>query len=115
VKMVLGGSANRETLQDISALVGERDDLTTSTTRQSPLSLAPSSMQDSLRRLPILTPDEVRQLPFGMALLMLRSAPPAIIDLRPWTKRKDARWLKDSQGRLAEQIERAHARTPTLN
>ncbi|HLS00397.1 MAG TPA: TraM recognition domain-containing protein [Beutenbergiaceae bacterium] len=115
VKMVLGGSANRETLQDISSLVGERDEVTTSTTRQSPLALSPSSTQDSMRRMPILTPDEVRQLPFGMALMMLRSAPPAMIDLRPWTKRKDAQVLKESQGKLAQQIERAHSNAPTLN
>lgn len=105
VKIVLGGSANSETLRDISAIVGERDDLTASATHQGWASMVPASMQESVRRVPILSPDQVRQLPFGLGLLMLRSAPPVIVDLKPWRKRKDADELAasatDMEGRIS--------------
>lgn len=105
VKIVLGGSANSETLRDISAIVGERDDLTASATHQGWASMVPASMQESVRRVPILSPDQVRQLPFGLGLLMLRSAPPVIVDLKPWRKRNDADQLAasatDMEGRIS--------------
>ncbi|QGH70587.1 TraM recognition domain-containing protein [Pseudactinotalea sp. HY158] len=110
VKLVLGGSANAETLRDISALVGERDEMTTTATRDSSWSLRPVSTSESVRRVAILSPEQVRRLPFGMALLMLRSAPPAIIDLRPWTARRDAKELQAAAGRTAQLIETAHQR-----
>lgn len=94
VKLVLGGSANPETLRDISAILGERDEVTASATRQGWSAMMPSSMQESLRRVPVLSPDQVRQLPFGLGLLMLRAAPPVIVDLSPWTARKDAGQLE---------------------
>ena len=48
------------------------------------------SLQRSMRRVPVMPPDAVRTLPFGTALVLLRSAPPVVTDLRPWTARKDA-------------------------
>src|SRR5699024_2581347 len=93
VKLILGGAGKRETLEDISILIWERDEYTTAFTQQSRLALSPLSMQDSIRRVRILPPDEVRLLPQGMALLMLRSAPLVFIDMTPWTARKDAKTL----------------------
>jgi hypothetical protein len=36
----------------------------------------------------------IRTLPFGTALVLLRSAPPLVTDLRPWTARKEADQLR---------------------
>ena len=32
----------------------------------------------------------LRTLPFGTGVLLLRSAPPIVLDLQPWTARRDA-------------------------
>ncbi|WP_238694239.1 hypothetical protein [Nocardioides daphniae] len=37
-----------------------------------------------------MPPETIRTLPFGTALVLLRSAPPLVTDLRAWTRRKDA-------------------------
>ena len=38
-------------------------------------------------------PDRIRRLPFGTGIVLLRSAPPIITDLRAWHTRPDARQL----------------------
>ena len=40
-----------------------------------------------------MPPEAIRTLPFGTALVLLRSAPPVVTDLRPWTMRRDAERL----------------------
>lgn len=40
------------------------------------------------RRVAIMPPDRIRTLPFGTALILLRSARPIVTALRPWTKRR---------------------------
>ena len=41
--------------------------------------------------MPILDTGRLRTLPFGQAvLLLLRSAPPILLHLQPWTRRRDA-------------------------
>jgi hypothetical protein len=37
-----------------------------------------------------MPPETIRTLPFGTALVLLRSAPPLVTDLRAWTARRDA-------------------------
>lgn len=113
LKLVLGGAGKRDTLEDISILVGERDDSTTSVTQNSILAITPASVQESLRRVRILPPDEIRQLPFGMALIMLRAAPLAFIDLTPWNQRRGAKELKAGAKELTKQIEAEAARIAT--
>jgi type IV secretion system protein VirD4 len=88
VKIVLGGSANADDLADLSRLVGDRDVREWSETRHG--SGGERSVTTTLRRQPILDPSEIRRLPIGKGLLLLRSAPPAMITLRPWTARRDA-------------------------
>jgi hypothetical protein len=61
---------------------------------------------------PILEPGRLRTLPFGTAILLLRSARPILLTLRPWTKRKDAKALQANRRELEEVIHRAHATTP---
>ncbi|MTV25162.1 type IV secretory system conjugative DNA transfer family protein [Nitriliruptoraceae bacterium ZYF776] len=90
VKIILGGGSNSRDLQDLSALIGDRDDTTDSTSIDA---YGGRSTQRSLRRVPIMSADVLRTLPFGTGLTLLRTAPPIITDLRAWTARTDARTL----------------------
>ncbi|WP_350351624.1 TraM recognition domain-containing protein [Microbacterium sp. A8/3-1] len=90
-KIILGGASNSRDLQDLSTLIGERDEFTDSVTLGDHGS---RSNQRSVRRVPILPPDRVRTLPFGAGVILLRSAPPIIADLRPWPKRADGEKLR---------------------
>jgi type IV secretory pathway TraG/TraD family ATPase VirD4 len=84
VKVILGGASASRDLQELSVLIGERDELSDSVTIGDHGS---RSLQRSLRRVPILPPERIRTLPFGTGLVLLRSAPPIVTDLRRWTDR----------------------------
>ena len=45
------------------------------------------SLQRSTRRVAVMPPERIRTLPFGTGLVLLRSAPPIVTDLRRWTAR----------------------------
>ncbi|KKI20801.1 MULTISPECIES: type IV secretory system conjugative DNA transfer family protein [unclassified Leucobacter] len=93
VKIILGGASNSRDLGDLSTLIGERDEITDSTTVGDHGS---RSAQRSIRRVPIMPPDTIRRLPFGTGLVLLRSAPPIVTRLRRWTERTDrARLIAD--------------------
>src|SRR5690625_7733348 len=71
VKIILGGASNSKDLQDLSSLIGERDEYTDSVTlgdhgtRQN---------QRSVRRGSIFPPDRPPTLPFGTAVTDRESA-----------------------------------------
>ncbi|CUR58153.1 putative membrane protein [metagenome] len=90
VKVILGGTSSARDLQDLSALIGERDERTDTI---SVGDYGSRSLQRSTRRAPVMPPETIRTLPFGTALVLLRSAPPIVTDLRPWTGRPEARRL----------------------
>jgi type IV secretory pathway TraG/TraD family ATPase VirD4 len=90
VKIVLGGASSTSDLRDLSTLIGERDETTVSDTRADNGSL---STQRSIRRVAVMPPEAIRTLPFGTGITLLRSAPPIVTDLRPWTARPDGRRL----------------------
>ncbi|MDQ1203910.1 type IV secretory system conjugative DNA transfer family protein [Microbacterium sp. SORGH_AS_0862] len=105
VKVILGGASNSRDLQDLSTLIGDRDETTDSVTTDA---YGAHSMQRSVRRVPILPPDVLRTLPFGTGVVMLRTARPIITTLRPWPRRPDAAQL--NQDRTAvERLLRAGA------
>jgi type IV secretion system protein VirD4 len=87
VKVVLGGSSSASDLRDLSALLGEKDEITDSWTIGAD---GTRSVQRSLRRVAVMPPETIRTLPFGQGLMLLRAAPPIVATLRPWTKRPDA-------------------------
>ncbi|MGE3835163.1 MAG: type IV secretory system conjugative DNA transfer family protein [Acidimicrobiia bacterium] len=91
VKIILGGASNSKDLHDLTTLIGERDEVTDSTTVGDHGS---RTAQRSIRRVPIMPPDAIRTLPFGTALVLLRSAPPIVTRLRTWTQRPDATRLR---------------------
>jgi type IV secretion system protein VirD4 len=82
VKVILGGASASRDLQELSVLIGERDELSDAVTVGD---YGSRSLQRSTRRVPILPPERIRTLPFGTGLVLLRSAPPIITTLRPWT------------------------------
>ena len=88
VKVILGGTSSAKDLQDLSALIGERDEKTDTVSIGD---YGSRSLQRSIRRVPVMPPEVIRTLPFGTALVLLRSAPPLVTDLRPWTARKERR------------------------
>jgi type IV secretion system protein VirD4 len=98
VKIVLGGGSDRDDLQDLSTLIGERDELTDSTTIGDH---GTRSSQRSIRRVPIMPPDTIRTLPQGTALVLLRSTRPIVTRMRQWTERPEGegtRLLADREG-----------------
>jgi type IV secretory pathway TraG/TraD family ATPase VirD4 len=91
VKIILGGASNSRDLQELSTLIGERDEMTDSTTIGDHGS---RSAQRSVRRVAVLPPDKIRTLPFGTALVLLRAAPPIVTRLLMWTKRSNGDQLR---------------------
>lgn len=90
-KIILGGISSARDLQDLSALIGERDEKTDSVSIGD---YGSRSLQRSTRRVPILPPEAIRTLPFGTALVLLRASAPLVTDLRPWTARSNAAKLR---------------------
>jgi type IV secretion system protein VirD4 len=103
VKVILGGASAARDLQDLSALIAERDERTDSITVGE---YGSRSLRRSTRRVPVMPHEAIRTLPFGTGLVLLRNTPPVVISPRPWTSRKDAASL--SIERIA--IEHAHLR-----
>ncbi len=94
VKIVLGGASNSRDLQDLSTLIGDRNESTDSTTIGDRGS---RSAQRSIRCVAIMPPDTIRTLPFGTGLILLRAAPPVVASLRMWTSRPDVRTLREDR------------------
>ncbi|MCG7414625.1 TraM recognition domain-containing protein [Microbacterium aurum] len=102
-KIVLGGASGSRDLQDISTLIGDRDEVTDSITVGE---RGLRSSQRSTRRVPIMPPDVIRTLPYGTALLMLRAAPPIVTQLREWTARPDGAQLRADRAQVEDQLRR---------
>jgi type IV secretory pathway TraG/TraD family ATPase VirD4 len=101
VKIILGGASNSKDLHDLTTLIGERDELTDSTTIGDHGS---RSAQRSTRRVPIMPPDTIRTLPFGTALVLLRSAPPIVTRMTTWTSRRDATQLRADRAGIEQAL-----------
>lgn len=97
VKIILGGASNSRDLQDLSTLIGERDEYTDSVTLGDH---GTRSNQRSIRRVPILPPDRIRTLPFGTGVTLLRAAPPIVTELRAWPSRPDGDRLKADRAEI---------------
>ena len=108
VKVILGGASAARDLQDLSALIGERDE------RTDTISFGESgvrSIQRSTRRVPVMPPEAIRTLPFGTGLVLLRSAPPLVTDLRPWTAREDRGAIAADRAAVENMLRRPSAQS----
>nr|WP_152363251.1 type IV secretory system conjugative DNA transfer family protein [Microlunatus speluncae] len=103
VKIILGGASNSKDLQDLSTVIGERDEYTDSVTLGDHGS---RSNQRSVRRVPIMPPNRIRTLPFGIGITLLRSTRPIITDLRAWPDRRDADQLRRDRAHLEQLLHR---------
>ncbi|GAA1061402.1 type IV secretory system conjugative DNA transfer family protein [Agromyces bracchium] len=110
VKIVLGGASNSRDLQDLSTLIGERDEATDATTVGDRGS---RSSQRSTRRVATMPPDAIRTLPFGTGLILLRAAPPVIAKLRMWTNRADASQLRAHRTEIEQLLRMPPRAVPT--
>jgi type IV secretion system protein VirD4 len=108
VKIVLGGSANADDLADLSRLIGERPVTEHSETVGG--WGTGRSISTSVRPRPILEPAAIRQIGIGQGLLLLRSAPPIMLSLKPWTKRRDAQQLVRERDRFEQAVRAARVR-----
>ncbi len=100
-KIILGGGSNARDLTDLATLIGDRDEHTTTLTRGH---RGERTTSQNIRRVPIMDTARLRTLPFGTAVLLLRSAPPIVLDLHPWTRRPDARDLADGRTEVERQL-----------
>ena len=103
VKVILGGTSSARDLQDLAALIGERDERTDTISHGEH---GYRSLQRSIRRVPVMPPEAIRTLPFGTALVLLRSAPPLVTRLRPWTDRSDAEQLHQARAQVEGTLRR---------
>jgi type IV secretion system protein VirD4 len=97
-KVILGGASSPRDLQDLSQLIGERDEHTVSTSRDP---RGGRSTSTAVRRVPVLPADALRTLPFGTAVLLLRATRPIILDLQAYHQRHDAHAITESQDSVA--------------
>jgi type IV secretion system protein VirD4 len=100
-KVILGGSSDATFLRDVSHLIGEREYQEFSKSQQA---RGGRTINENTRRRDILDPAMLRSIRQGHALLLLRSAKPIMLDLRPWTARKDAAELRDHRTKVEELI-----------
>lgn len=102
VKVILGGGSNADDLTDISKMLGERTVRQRSKTRPAG---GGTSWSESDRQEPIMEPAMMRTLIFGRALLLLRSAPPIMLSLQPWSGRPDAGNLQAHKAQIEAAIQ----------
>jgi type IV secretion system protein VirD4 len=108
VKIVLGGGSNARDLEDLSKIIGQRADVQRSTSFGADGRRSTSS---STMQVPVMEPSRLRTLPFGTAILLLRSARPIALSLSRWVDRKDAAALVGAREQLEQVIQHAHAQT----
>ena len=97
VKLVLGGLGKARDLEDVSRLLGEVEEQTTTWTRGH---AGDRSQSVSTRQTPVMPASVLRTLPFGTAVLLLRHIRPSVIDLTPWTARPDVEALRAGQAAI---------------
>jgi len=108
VKIVLGGGSNARDLEDLSKIIGQRAETQRSTSFGADGRRSTSS---STSPVPVLEPSRLRTLPFGTAILLLRSARPIVLSLSRWVDRKDSAALVTARDELEKVIQHAHAQT----
>ncbi len=106
-KIILPGSSNADDLADISRLIGERTVTEQSSSYQTGPGRAAKSVSTSERKQAILDPSAIRTLKTGHGLLLLRSARPIILTLKPWTARPDATRIASDRQHVEQLIRRA--------
>ncbi|WP_426592628.1 type IV secretory system conjugative DNA transfer family protein [Cellulomonas sp. McL0617] len=100
VKIILGGLSKYSDLEDVARLLGEIDQYTETRSRGHG---GERSSSTSVRTVPVMQASQMRTLPMGIGLLLLRQVKPVVIDLCPWQDRLDSTRL------LADKVLVEHA------
>ena len=103
--MVFGGTRDRDDLQFWSTLTGDRDERVLTTDLHGRVG------SRTTRRVPVLAPAQIANLPTGKVLLIRRGLAPVIGRVRPAWKRGDVK----AQQRLDTRTRRAAGAAPTLD
>ena len=106
-KLILPGVSNAVDLADIARLVGDRREREISETSQTG---GGKSVSSSMRERQILSPAMIRTIGAGHSLLLLRSAEPIMLTLRPWSARPDAARLRAARAEIEQSIRAAAER-----
>jgi len=106
VKVILGGGSNARDLDDLSKLIGPRQERQTSTSTGPDGRTTTSTSEREVR---VMEPSRLRTLPFGTGVLLLRSARPIVLTLGQWVDRKDSQQLLTQRAYLERVIQHAHA------
>ena len=97
---MFGGLGHATDLDNLSRVCGERDDVvqgfTTGTGGQ-------RSASQSVRRVPVLAPHEIREIPDGWALLLYRNMAPVLVVIERVWERRDVKAAAKAQ-RLAQLV-----------
>ncbi|GAA0910116.1 type IV secretory system conjugative DNA transfer family protein [Virgisporangium aurantiacum] len=88
VRVVLGGGGHSDDLNELSRLMGRTDDRRGTVVRD------------------VMSPEEIRTMKFGRAVVLARSARAVEVELTPWWKRHDGREIRRAKRRTEEQIRR---------
>jgi hypothetical protein len=91
--MVFGGTRDRDDLQFWSTLTGERDERITTT------DLHGRVASRTVRRVPVLAPAQIANLPSGKVLLIRRGLDPVVGRVQPAWRRRDVRSHQRDQRR----------------
>jgi type IV secretory pathway TraG/TraD family ATPase VirD4 len=100
VKVILGGQSDARDLTNLSKLLGEVEVKESSESTRG----GEKSTTTSVRHRPILSVDDLRKIPFGAGVLMLRSASPIFVDFQRWDERPDAEDLRTAKVEIEETI-----------
>ena len=97
-----GGAMDPDFLRGLSNLIGERDEVTYSGSMQD---TGGSSTSTSTRRIPILSVDDLANLPLWRAVVFNSNTRPVIVDALPWFRDKRIRALITAEDAdTAEQV-----------
>jgi type IV secretory pathway TraG/TraD family ATPase VirD4 len=97
-----GGAMDPDFLRGLSNLIGERDEVTYSGSMQD---TGGSSTSTSTRRIPILSVDDLANLPLWRAVVFNSNTRPVIVDALPWFRDKKIRALINAEDAgTAEQV-----------
>ncbi|GAA1041506.1 hypothetical protein GCM10009557_65390 [Virgisporangium ochraceum] len=89
VKVVAGGLGNVDDLEDLSELIGNV---------RHPSAMFSAGNREVLS--PVLTPEELRTMEFGTAIVIGRDVRPVEVRLTPWWKRKDSAQIRAGRDRV---------------
>ncbi|GAA0950535.1 type IV secretory system conjugative DNA transfer family protein [Virgisporangium aurantiacum] len=88
VRVVLGGGGRSDDLNELSRLIGKTDDRKGAVVRD------------------VMSPEEIRTMKFGRAVILARSARAVEVELTPWWKRPDGKEIERARKRTEDQIQR---------